>query len=384
MRTLIKSISELKEPFESINIKDFDELYIEGYKFPVSTKNNDFKPLKAPKQYKELVAILKNKIYIKESEETQVENLLKSINYYKISVFIKLLDNDKSFGRLIQLIEFDSFLKKELTPLLREIENLFKSRITYFLVNNYDKMSFGDYNSKPLIKNDPKQLSSEFYLDYGIYQTDNKNKIDKIISKFAENIVEKSKKEVYIKHHINNYGGHIPFWVLVETLTFGEIIYFYSFLSKNIRALWTKEFFKVEVVKNSDIEWLKTLQFLRNDCAHDNRLFGRTFNFTPLIHKNDMYEIFGEENTELSLKKRKHVTDKDKYDNLKVDIEKSKKTLFSALIVIRYFVESASASTKFNWKTFIEKLENEINVNNIELYRIGFKENWKKILTISD
>lgn len=382
MEVLRKSISELKEPFESIDIKGFDELYIEGYKFPIKADSDTFRQLKEPKEYEGLIDILKTKLSINEKETEQVENLLKSINYYKISVFTKLLDQDKSFRRLIQLYEFDAFLKKELTPLLKELENLFKARLTYFLVNNYDKMSCSEEGSDILIKNNPKQLSSEFYLDYGIYETDEKEKIDKIISKFAENIIGKSKKELYIQHHIDNYGGHIPFWVLVETLTFGEIIHFYSFLSKGIRKAWRKEFFKVNVVKESEIEWLKTLQFLRNDCAHDNRLFGRTFNFTPLIHINDMIEIFGKENTELSLIKRKKALDKEKYDELKVIIEKSKKTLFSALVVMRYFVESASDTTQHNWNTFIEKLSDEIAGNKIDLYRIGFTKNWKKILTV--
>lgn len=387
MKQLKLLISEVNEPYNKIVVSGYDLLYIDGYKFPCRTDQTkvDFLPLKSPQQFPGMVERLKeNNVEFSDKEEKVAIETLKKINYYKLSIFTKLLDDEKTFTRLLQLYEFDIFLKQELTLLLREIENLFKANLTYYLVNNYETLSNTIENDEYIIQNDEKQNSAEFYLDYGIYESTNKEKIDKILSKFAENVVTKREKELYIKHHIERYGGHIPFWVLVEILTFGEIIHFYSFLSRRLRRKWRENFFKVEVIKESEIEWLKTLQFLRNDCAHDNRLYGRTFNFTPVIHKDDMVKVFGKEDTELSLLKRRKVAsgEKKRYDDLHIAIEKSKKTLFSALIIMRYFIESSTKSTKDSWNTFLTKLENEIKENNIPLSRIGFRNNWKDVLII--
>lgn len=206
-----------------------------------------------------------------------------------------------------------------------------------------------------------------------------------MLSQFAVSVKNKAKKELYIEHYIKNYGGHIPFWVLVETLTFGELIYFYNYLASDIRKAWTNYFFKQEVVKNSEIEWLKTLQFLRNDCAHDNRLYGKTFNFTPLINLNDLELIYGKKYAEMSLKKKRSIPieDHEKFDELKVVIEKTKKTLFSGLLVMRNFIQNSSQYTISKWNNFLNDLEEEIDLNNIPLMRIGFRYNWKNILTIA-
>ncbi len=388
-------ITEIAEPYQTINVKDYDELYIDGHKFPCRTKYTIHdKKLKDPKDLDGMIEQLSKTVSFTEQEKNEAMDILKRINYYKLSIFTKLLDDEKSFTRLLQLYNFDAFLKQGLSLLLKEIENLFKANLTYFMVNNYDTMSGRCEKGQEILINENEVLkiinntekhSSEFYLDYGVYETKNQKKIDIMLSQFAVSVKNKAKKELYIEHYIKNYGGHIPFWVLVETLTFGEIIYFYNYLASDIRKAWTNYFFKQEVVKNSEIEWLKTLQFLRNDCAHDNRLYGKTFNFTPLINLNDLELIYGKKYAEMSLKKKRSIPieDHEKFDELKVVIEKTKKTLFSGLLVMRNFIQNSSQYTISKWNNFLNDLEEEIDLNNIPLMRIGFRHNWKNILTIA-
>ncbi|MCW6663280.1 Abi family protein [Aerococcaceae bacterium NML190073] len=380
-------ISDVNEPYQTIDVSDYDSLYIDGYRFPCEANGRDCDvSLKAPQRFGGMIDCLGKKVSFNSDEERMAVNLLKRINYYKLSVFTKLLEEDeRSFTRLLELYEFDVFLKQELVPILKEIENLFKANLTYYLVNNYEQLSKEQKDGTVIIQNDPAggHHSSEFYLDYGIYGAD-KMKVDKMLSQFAENVTKKRTKELYINHHIKNYGGHIPFWVLVETLTFGEIIRFYSYLSKEIRKKWRDGFFEVEVIKENEIEWLKTLQFLRNDCAHDNRLYGRTFNFTPELHFDDMKLIFGEEEANLSLMRKRSVPIEkhEKYDEIKTTIEKSKKTLFTGLVIIRYFMEAFPGGKNKNWNEFLERLDETIKSKKIPNRRIGFRNNWKEVLKI--
>lgn len=382
MTELKLSISDIKKHYTEIDVSNYNKLIITGYQFPITPKDVPqvtSRPLKKPETHEGMVAKLKEHgVIIQSDDESKLIELLKVTNYYKLSIFIKLLDANKNLSCLLQLYEFDNFLKHELTPLLKDIENLFKTNLTYYLVNNYE--SFCNSNCTQ----SQKQHCAECYLDYGIYDSKNKDKITEILSKFAESALNKRKKELYIEHHIKNYGGHIPLWVLIETLTFGEIVHFYSFLSSNVRKEWKNSFFNVPVIKESEIEWLKTLQFLRNDCAHDNRLYGKTFNFSPLIHKKDLAHIFGEDKANLHLLKKRKVpmSRKLEFDELNKQIEKSKKTLFTALIIMRYFIEASSQRTQENWNTFLAQLENEIKTKNIPLFRIGFKHNWKDLLQL--
>lgn len=86
---------------------------------------------------------------------------------------------------MLQLYNFDAFLKQGLSLLLKEIENLFKANLTYFMVNNYDTMSgrcekgqeiLINKNEVLKIINNTEKHSSEFYLDYGVYETKNQKK----------------------------------------------------------------------------------------------------------------------------------------------------------------------------------------------------------------
>ena len=96
--------------------------------------------------------------------------------------------------------------------------------------------------------------------------------------KFKQNIdheIENNKKVLFVKHHIDNYDGQFPLWVISELFTFGMLSYFYNDL---ITA--DKKAFAGADYKNM-ISWMRCCTDLRNICAHYGRLYFRIFSAMP-------------------------------------------------------------------------------------------------------
>lgn len=83
-----------------------------------------------------------------------------------------------------------------------------------------------------------------------------------------------------------NKYHNIPLWVIMNTLTFGQISKMFEFLPQNIQGTVCQDFGNVK--KNEMIKYLKVLTLYRNVCAHNERLFSyHTYIDIPdtLLHK---------------------------------------------------------------------------------------------------
>jgi abortive infection bacteriophage resistance protein len=78
-----------------------------------------------------------------------------------------------------------------------------------------------------------------------------------------------------VKHHIENYDGQFPLWVICELFTFGMISYFYNDLTTEDK----KKFVGAEYKEM--VSWLRCCTDLRNICAHYVRLYYRIFSAMP-------------------------------------------------------------------------------------------------------
>lgn len=92
MNELELLITDINEPFKRIDVSIYDSIFIDGYKFPCKThqtKNN--LPLKPPQNYSGMIDRLKNEVTFDDGDEILAIEILKRINYYKLSIFTKLL-----------------------------------------------------------------------------------------------------------------------------------------------------------------------------------------------------------------------------------------------------------------------------------------------------
>lgn len=171
------------------------------------------------------------------------------------------------FNELKALFLFDRELRFLFLKYLLIFENSFKTVISHEFTQKYQK--------------------ANSYLAIANYRDDNPKGVLKQISILTKTIHENVDKNGAIKHYIEEYGS-VPLWVLVNYLTIGNLSYLYSALKdseKNVIAKYysdkyTKQYKPDNSIRLSseDMESaLKIFNLVRNQCAHDERLFSSDY-----------------------------------------------------------------------------------------------------------
>ncbi|MEQ8198029.1 MAG: Abi family protein [Clostridiaceae bacterium] len=96
-----------------------------------------------------------------------------------------------------------------------------------------------------------------------------------------KNTLSNRAKSSYISHYIENHES-VPLWVLVNSLTIGNMSYFYSAIDRDVKEEVAKDFSiqhkreyaSVEKIGSDELtEVLKAVNLFRNVCAHEEVLF---------------------------------------------------------------------------------------------------------------
>ncbi|GAB2451701.1 Abi family protein [Nocardia tengchongensis] len=98
-------------------------------------------------------------------------------------------------------------------------------------------------------------------------------------------------KEEFVTHHHSRYGGTLPVWVAVEILDWGGLNYLYEFASDAVQYQVASEYGLTRPQLGS---WLKSLNVIRNICAHHGRLFNRTLTLTPKLPRGGGIPALGQ------------------------------------------------------------------------------------------
>ncbi|QQE49913.1 Abi family protein [Micrococcus luteus] len=88
-----------------------------------------------------------------------------------------------------------------------------------------------------------------------------------------------SSREDFVTHHDQKYGGVLPVWAAVEILNWGSLSRLYNFSPHEVKKEVAAE---CGLTVSQMYSWLKTLNLLRNDCAHHKRVFNRV-GFKPRL-----------------------------------------------------------------------------------------------------
>ena len=169
---------------------------------------------------------------------------------------------------------------------------------------------------------------------------------------------KKNTDREYVVYQRKTYGN-VPMWVIMKTLTFGQMSKMYSFLTTSMK---TKISIHFEHVSEKElIQYMKVLTLYRNVCAHNERLFSYKSRFDipdTILHK-----------------KMKLPQNGNKY-------EYGKNDLFSVVIAFRMLL------AKDDFAEFKKSLNQIINhylkkTSNLSqdllLEAMGFPEKWKNI-----
>jgi abortive infection bacteriophage resistance protein len=99
----------------------------------------------------------------------------------------------------------------------------------------------------------------------------------------------KRSREDFVEHHHQKYGGRLPVWAAVELLNWGSLTYLYSFAPRSVQD---KVAGACGLSGPQLTSWLKSLNLVRNTCAHHGRLFNRVHTITPKLPKIGVHPDF--------------------------------------------------------------------------------------------
>ncbi|MGU7966346.1 Abi family protein [Streptococcus suis] len=246
-------------------------------------------------------------------DEDEAKRYLLTNNYYNVingyskffttkrdhSVYIPTAD----FNEIAAVHLFDKELKNTILKALIEAEKHFKSIVAH---------RFSDKYRQPY-----SYLKTESYTS-----TNNWEEISGI-SKLIGSLSSIIKSNLYkkqmnsIKHYYKNYGD-IPFWVLCNDMTFGQIITFFNYLEDDIKDSVARDLstFLQSNIKHQTgqsvnfiisastlSKFLNNANEFRNIAAHNNLIFGHRCwknlpkqRWFPLSHRNcnpqGLYYVF--------------------------------------------------------------------------------------------
>lgn len=200
------------------------------------------------------------------------EHILATVGYYRMSgywyPFRKQIEGqsvrsddfieDVSFEEVNKLRLFDKRLSSVLFEMITDIEVAFRCKIAY-TVGKGDPFDYCLGGSCI----DPRFQNSKKYYDW----------IDK-----HNKQIEKS-SETFVQHYNETYSSTFPIWISCELWDFGMTSIFYDLLNRNYKDGIAAS---LGIKKSSVLaSWLHSLNFIRNVCAHNARLWNRTLVATP-------------------------------------------------------------------------------------------------------
>lgn len=225
---------------------------------------------KAFKTLEEQVEILKERNLLFNDEVVALQFLARE-NYYKVMTSYKDLFLDKqeketylegtNFEDIKNLYLLDRDLKSLYLKYLLIVENRFKAILSY------------EFNSVF-----PQKYA---YLNLDSFDKQDYKKVLKVITNILNVIYSKLDYNGPIKEYLTIYEN-IPFWVLVNYFTIGNVYYFYDVLTEEVKkkiSINISNYYNIEHNSTHQI-WLteiqsliKVIKELRNLCAHDDKLY---------------------------------------------------------------------------------------------------------------
>ena len=222
---------------------------------------NLIKPIKPFRTYEEQIDNLINRKGIIINDVPKAIADLESISYYAlIDGYKDLFYNPDTrtyltgttFEDIRNLYDFDASLRDLIFSYSRIVEQSIRSLVSYH---------FANMNGA----NQSAYLAPANYYPVKSSRAD-VSKLIKILD-YEANVNPQHPYIVYQRRTYNN----VPLWVLVNTLTFGQISRMYSLLSPEIKTKVSRHF--ISVSERDLIQFLRVLTNFRNVCAHNERLF---------------------------------------------------------------------------------------------------------------
>ena len=228
--------------------------------------------LKPALTYDQQIDRLKNVHNLSISDDAAALEILKKVNYYRLSAYGLGLsqkdDKEKyidgiSLEHIYRLYEFDSIFRNILIHVIEQLEIQLRTQISNFLALKYGSEGYVD----------PAHFTEK--------KTKNGETVHTTVIESFNKEREHQKNAPFVKHHMAKYEGHFPVWVAVELFTFGNLSSLYSIMVLEDR----KEIARLYNTEPKYLgSWILALVEIRNICAHYSRLYNMPLKQTPHLY----------------------------------------------------------------------------------------------------
>lgn len=308
-----------------------------------------FKPVKPFLSYAEQLNKLSVDKKLTIIDMATAQRALESISYYAlIGGYKQLFYNPMTrqylpgttFDDILSLYYFDEELRALIFKYLCHTEQKLRSLISY----NFSEIYSSDESA---------------YLDARNYNNSKKNAagIHKLIQMLTIE-ARSNNNHPFVVYQRQTYNN-VPLWVMMNTLTFGQLSKMYSFLKTGVQTKISLYFNGVS--ERELTQYLKALTHFRNVCAHNERLF--SFRCRLDIPDTTLHQKLG-------IPKRGS-----QYQNGKSD-------LFSIVIAFRYLLPREDFIVfKRDLSRLIDNVIKHAHTltESKLLDAMGFPDNWKNI-----
>lgn len=224
------------------------------------------------------IGILKSRGVIIKNKRT-AKQLIRNTNYYNLingykepflqlnTVHEKYLPGTK-LEEIYALYEFDRQLRIVTLEYILEIEKQVKSLISYCFSEVHGHKNY---------------LKLENFDTQGIRKY---GQVCSLLSSLYKKISLNIDKDLSVSHYVKG-KNYLPLWVLVNTLSMGDISKFYSNMIQQERDHVARRL-KWGIRENQLASCLFFLSTIRNRCAHDERLYSY-LSYVDLCNNNYFY-----------------------------------------------------------------------------------------------
>ncbi len=222
---------------------------------------------KPPLSFAEQLQLLESR-GLKIPDQTLALGHLSSISYYRLSAYwypflqrdtngrvIGVFEPGTDFDQVVRLYEFDRHLRLLVMDAIERIEVHIRTLVTYHLGHRYG--AFGH--------TDPANFHPRF--NHAIW-------LAKLESEARQS------KDVFVEHFKRNYTGFptLPIWMSTEVMSLGALSFCYTGLRNPDKRRIAEQ---LDVHHKRLKDWLHTLTYIRNLCAHHGRLWNRELAIKP-------------------------------------------------------------------------------------------------------
>lgn len=270
--------------------------------------------------------------------ENNLKDHLRNENYYRFSGYLlnfKSLDSNgfETYNGLLvsevyKLQEAELALRMLFMEIISHVETSLRTYIAYTFADLYG--SLGYFYKENFEKN---------HLQESLISTIDMRKTQNDAMRF-------------IRHHKLHFEGQLPIWIVVELMTFEDLIkYLYNNLHKEAKDKIQNDF--VDISPKRLKKWLIQIKNLRNECAHHFRIFDSKREKILIPDKIRSFILVGS------------------------NWEASASTLFGYLCVMKYIINN-----EVLWNTCLTRIRDFIldYSDVIPLPTLGFPDNWEDIL----